>query len=285
MRNAPVKHVSGSTVLYRLSAGLVVVSLFALILLPSACSSSSGSSIDAGAADAGTADSGTGDAGAATTAVLGAAFELSAARSPIPNLDVCVIDHPEIACAKSDANGNFNLKGLPPKTELMLSVKGGNFLPVLRTVITGDANKTVLIGGLLHPTSTIAQQLLQALGATLTSTQGELIFDAALPPPTGSLETIPIRGASASMTPMSGIGPVYMDPSGLPDPRLHATSFYGRGFYFNVDPGMVEVTLTSTRTCKARDVVAWPTNQPTTVRVPIRAGYLTYGAPVTCNPP
>ena len=49
---------------------------------------------------------------------------------------------------------------------------------------------------------------------------------------------------TASLTPMSGVGPYYVASNNLPDKTLTSTSTAGFGLFANVDPGDVEVTMT-----------------------------------------
>ena len=81
------------------------------------------------------------------------------------------------------------------------------------------------------------------------------------------------EGITISITPTSGVGPLYDDPSGLPDVNLGATSPWGAAHFANVAPGEVDV---KTDPACTPNFGGWRSTKIDSVRVPIVAGFETH---------
>lgn len=81
-------------------------------------------------------------------------------------------------------------------------------------------------------------------------------------------------GATYTLVGETALG-YYMD-MGMPDPDLTATTSVGDGGFAEVSPGVVEVEFGGTATdCVAS--VAWVSERPNTIRLPVMEGFTTYG--------
>lgn len=75
----------------------------------------------------------------------------------------------------------------------------------------------------------------------------------------------------------------YMDADGVAQLDLTATTEFGRGGFYEVSAGVHEVEFGGTVTnCTA--AIAWPGNAANQIRVPVRAGYFSYGS-MNCEEP
>jgi len=76
----------------------------------------------------------------------------------------------------------------------------------------------------------------------------------------------------------------YTDEDGLPvpTPMLTETTSTGRGGFVEVSPGEYEVEFGGTATACTRSF-GWPASSANRIKLPVRAGYLTYGSVNSCS--
>jgi hypothetical protein len=83
-----------------------------------------------------------------------------------------------------------------------------------------------------------------------------------------------LDGATFSVTPVSGKGPVYLSSGGTPDQGATATSSQGFGLFGNLPPGDYEVSVTHpTKTCVI-DLLGWPATNKSAARVRVQADFI-----------
>jgi hypothetical protein len=123
----------------------------------------------------------------------------------------------------------------------------------------------------LAATELIASYVLQQIGVTDDPSKGHVL---------GAVATG--EGASVTLDPMSGTGPVYSDGVGVPDPNLTETSASGGYAFVNVDPGTVTIAVTqSGASCVPQMGVVGPTAN--SMKVGVEAGAFTIGTAFDCN--
>lgn len=183
----------------------------------------------------------------------------------LAGVELCVPDHPEVACATSDASGRVAIT-LPGDSELMLKCQSATHGPGYMTWAIGrddiDAGEFGLI-----PSRT-QELLFGAVGGTDYTTQGALtvnVYDDLVARDTW------VAGATMTIAPASGVGPTYVGENMLPSSSLDATSTGGPGVFAGVTPGSLEVTLHHPdKTCAPG--FGWPADAPLTLRTRIFAG-------------
>jgi hypothetical protein len=162
---------------------------------------------------------------------------------PLSGVKVCVDQHPEIACVTSDANGNFTLLGVPPRTNLVLTCEKAGYVNASKSVQTSstDVQESAPIDMFANHASPADTP---PAGVTLDGTKGSVLFFALGPVP-GSADPNAfglLAGVSVTLSPAAGKGP-YFFGVGDKKPDLSLTkTLGGAGLYYNVDPG--DYTLT-----------------------------------------
>jgi len=194
---------------------------------------------------AGTGGKGSGGAPAANTSTLHWLVTEPAASPttpppPIEGVDICVHEHDEIPCVKTDKDGFFDLAGLPRDTALNITFKKTGFIPTLKSIETSntdiDASGNPPINMIVEgapPTD---------LGFTVDPTKGILSFFVIGPAEAGFG---PLPGSTATLSPKAGNGPIYFgETPNSYDVNAKATYSFGGNFY-NLDEGDYKVTFTA----------------------------------------
>jgi hypothetical protein len=206
------------------------------------------------------------DSPAPATVSLGGT--LTDGQGPLAGVAVCLVGTQK--CAQSDVAGNYSIAGLPSSSNVMVTLEKDGYLP-LALELAVKVNDVVLSRGLLRLADATA--LAQAAGAVL---------DPAKP---GLFITVTGRrtGASvvAAMPAPGGVGPVYENDQGAPDPMRATTGTSGGILYLDVAPGDYDLTLTDPPvTCSAG--TAWPSLKGATLQARAIAGHYTVVLP-TCK--
>lgn len=230
------------------------------VSIPGDHAASTGGASSAAAAGGG----GSGGAPPATLRFSGRVVDESNPDYPITDATICVLDRADIPCASTDMQGAFSVF-LAAHAETGLSITSTFGAPRLLAVAT-DA--TDLDG------YTIAVEYEK-------DTKDYYAFAAAAYPDGGGFLRIDLigfakAGLQIAITPASGLGPLYTGPDPLPaaDPSLQATSTAGQARFADLDVGVATVTVSPGVGCD-NGFGAWPTLDPSKVRVPIRAGFET----------
>ena len=179
--------------------------------------------------------------------------------TPIAGATVCLINLPEPRCTTTDATG-------------MYSVALPSFAGELDVAINVTAPGHLGFTGLLRETS----------GGVVSYSQIPLLDDASAasaldttrtgfsyPAPGKAFVRFEVTGAIGAhvqISPASGIGPVYVNASGVPDPELTALTSSGYALFGDLTPGPIEITVTGVA-CAARPLrpftaEGWPATTP-----------------------
>lgn len=216
------------------------------------------------------------DAGPASGVPIDGSLVDRVTGAVVAGAQVCVLDHPEVPCTTSDADGVFLL---------MADLSG----PVALDVTHDD-----YFSGIFH--LEVDEMGGSFLGAPLVALAFAGLFDATGAPadPTKAhlasglmfMDGGPALGATVTITPASGIGPVYFAGGG-PDPS--ATGITDGPFAaINLDPGEVTVTYSHpSATCARRARASWPAADPTdlaSTRLVLRAGHISVFGTAFCEP-
>ena len=229
-----------------------------------------------GGADSGGTGGATGDAAAKTISVSGTLDKFAieppdaAPALALAGVQVCVWKRPDIPCAKSDNLGQYLLGGVPANSEIGITYELPGYLKDLTPFDTGtedivnvwtlaadaDAKAFADVAGFTYPLGSTGMVFFRANGKGAADAGGALL-----------------SGAKATITPSSGVGPVYVDPTSLPDKSLTATSSGQWGVFANVAPGDVEITITMPGKTCTKQTPGWKSDTAT-ARVPVIADYV-----------
>jgi len=195
--------------------------------------------------------------------------------TPFEGAEVCVADTSE--CATSDADGMARLE-IPANSELELLVTANGYAPTLTPQTTADQDITTQVTPLLSD-------------ATATLLAG--VLDTPYPPGNNGLVAVSVLTApitdnnngigGVTLTPDRAAVTYYLDENEFPTRDLSATTApSGAGGLIEVVAGTWELELGGTASnCVV--VAGWPGSTESSVRVPVRAGFITQ-AFVTCDP-
>jgi len=221
---------------------------------------------------------GCGDSGSGGTVSIDLSvieFEPDGSDPPFEGAEVCVSDTTN--CATSDADGMVTLE-IPANSEIVFEVTADGYGPTLTPQTTTDQDITTQLTPLL------SDEVLGLLAGVLNT-----------PYPPGdnglvalSVLTAPIDAADngipgVTITPDRQAITYYLDENEFPSRDLTATTApSGAGGLIEVAPGTWELALGGTASnCVV--VAVWPGSGENTVRLPVRAGFITQGF-VTCDP-
>jgi hypothetical protein len=235
-----------------------------------------GSSVDASGDDGGAPDGRDAAARTWTGSVYEARASSDGGTVPIEGAVVCLPDHPEIRCARSDAAGAYTI-ALPrfdSSAPFAVTFKAAGHLGRVSPAADWWWPSGV---GLVDDAG--AQQLATQAGFTYPA-RGTGFIELRLGGRPGER-----AGVTAKLTPSSGIGPIYADEAGRPDPAATSTSASGVVFFGNVAPGAVTIEVNAAeRTCGTFEVSGiWPSTNPNTVVVPVIADGITDEVTIYCR--
>lgn len=187
----------------------------------------------------------------------------AAGAAPLAGARVCLPDAPAVPCATTDANGAYQIQLPAWTTDLDLAVN---------VTAAGHLGFT----GLTHQTTNgvvwFSQISLMDDAAATARLQAQAGF--AYPAPGKAFVLLSVfrasggavTGATAALSPASGSGPVYAQPSGTLDPTLAATTTNGYLLFGGVTPGKLSITVAGVPcTPRALSVGAWAASTPSTV--------------------
>jgi len=177
---------------------------------------------------------------------------------------ICVREAPAIPCASVNDEGVATI-GLPPNAEVTLETTAIRYYDQLNPLTTGSEPGSIDID--MGKTSNI-EPLIRVFGVELEDDRGQLAWLGQSRPGQG------VVGLTATVS-SGGEGPYFVDPDGVPDPELEATSESGLGVTANLEAGVVTVTYDNPfGGCEAAQE-AWASDEANSIRAPIEAGYLT----------
>lgn len=240
--------------------------------------------------DAGVGGNDAGDAGEREVIRLrGAVYEAQGGpgTQPIRGAKVCILDHPEIACASTDSEGEYTMAfpAFASSTLFVMHFTAAGHLGSVRPATyesTPEQVSTSWPGGVPLYSDEWAKTMAMKAGFTYPA-QGSGFIRLRL---SGGLASEIISGVTASLSPASGTGPIYADPSNDPDPSLTATVASNLVLFGNVAPGPVTITVNAgNKTCNTPEKIigAWPASRPDTLPVLVAAGAMTEDVYLWCR--
>jgi hypothetical protein len=200
----------------------------------------------------------------------------------VGGVEVCIDQHPEIPCATSAPSGLFTLRGMPAQQDLVLTCVKDGYVSSLRAIETAatdmdNSGAPIVTGKSGSPNPD--------LGIKYDDTKGALSFFTLLSEDDGGL-VLPL-GVTVTLSPSSGDGPFYTNAENLFE-RSATGTVGGLGFFFNLAPGNYELTFDDPHADCAP--ISFPFGAygfpvpPTSVKFPIRAGFVTDQVGVLCTP-
>jgi len=201
---------------------------------------------------------------------------------PIANANVCLLDQTAIPCSITDSSGVWELE-VPPSTtdqDLTILTTANGYLGDVFLVQNTPTGFSIFAGTAMR--SDVHAMTLLATQAQFTypdTTRGfirAILFDN-------------IDGATATIAPASGSGPIYTDPNGVPNPSRTSTSIDGTIYFGNVTPGPFTLTVTAPgKTCSVvgnglPPVGAWPPIDGSTARGRVISGAITDEVRIHCD--
>jgi hypothetical protein len=183
----------------------------------------------------------------------------------LSDVQLCVPGHDDVGCVTSDASGHVELD-LPKDAELMLRCESPSHGPAYMTWALGKLDIDAGKFGLLAKNS--QNTLLLLAGATDTANLGAITVNV-YTDLVNRDERVP--GGTATLSPATGIGPVYISDQKLPVPALTAMTVGGPALFVDVAPGDAVVTFAHpTLPCEAG--FGWPTDDPLSLATQVFAG-------------
>jgi hypothetical protein len=202
-------------------------------------------------------------------------FEPLTSDTPIEGAEVCVADTTN--CATSDADGMVTME-VAANAEIVFEVTAEGYGPTLTPQTTTDENITTQLSPLLA--DSVISLLAGILGTPYPFEGTGVIAISSLVEPLGA-DGNGIAGVT--YTPDETLTSFYLDEDEIP--RVEATATAepsGAGGFIEVAAGTYEVQLGGTASnCVV--VAGWPGSGANSVRLPVRAGFITQGI-VSCDP-
>lgn len=245
---------------------------------------------DAGADEAGTAEAGADEAG---TADAGDGGGRVSGVPPVEGVKVCVYQNSAIPCVMTDANGDFTLAGLAPRTNIAVTLEKSGYYSELLAIGTPSTDTTNNV--LPQFISPVIAGFPALPGVALDSQKGSVTLFAAGPDRDAGVSGVSGNGVGSdpgltmAFMPQSGDGPFFVNSDNTFAPT--ATSFVALlSQTFNVAPGMYTITFTdpNNNDCEPLNFpfdgngYAIP-NVKHEIQIPVVAGYTTL-AGVVCTP-
>ena len=187
----------------------------------------------------------------------------AAGSAPLAGARVCLLDTPAIPCATTDAKGAYQIALPPWTTELDLAV---NVTADGHLGFTGlthqNANGVAWFPEIALLDDATATARLQAQAGFAYPAPGKAFVLFSVFRASGGAAA----GATATLSPDSGSGRVYVQPSGTLDPTLAAITTNGYLMFGEVTPGKIAITVDGVPcTPAALGVDAWADPTPSTV--------------------
>jgi hypothetical protein len=193
---------------------------------------------------------------------LGMMLQDFATGDPLDGVQCCLDGTTK--CATSSASGQATIGGVPASTEISVTCSLAGYMTRSKQYTTGLTN---IGGGDSMFAETLISSWAQAAGVTLDPAKA-LVFVQ------GAFIDQHRTGVTFSLTPASGVGPVYFNNSGVPDSAVTDTAAQPYALIFNVDPGDYVFVATSANGCAYLAPYGWEGQTADTLRVHAVAGTL-----------
>lgn len=189
---------------------------------------------------------------------------------PIADADVCAYGAPALPCAKSDENGVFDLE-IPANAETGLLISKTGRGSILIPIATTDEDMFGAVLGV--PTTTQLESYYESAGTPYPDPG--FGFLAVFIQPGNDFQT-GLAGATVTLAPAVGAGPLYADAQGNPDAALTMTTAGGAARFGAMPLAVVEVHPTCPSGLVPQSVFfGWLGGDSSSVRVPIAEGFET----------
>jgi hypothetical protein len=200
-----------------------------------------------------------------TVTVTGSMLDFET-NKPVSDGKVCVQEEPTLPCATTTATGAYALNDVPNEKDVTLGFKKTGYL----SYAVAHGIHQALNNYSCHWLPTTARPTLESkIGAALDPSKGMLLV------------AVTRVGATVKLTPAAGIGPVYANAEGWPDPSLTGASTQGWVWFVNLPPGDYQVTATGASGTPCPVEKGWKGPSPGTARVTIQADTL-FGTAMRC---
>ncbi len=191
---------------------------------------------------------------------------------PVEGMSLCA----EESCTSTDSDGAFVLAGLPLETDVAVLAEHPDYVPTLFGQHTSmawyDWYKVAI------PQSVMDQNA-STLDVELAADQGHVLFLAWEGLNIDGVDTDNVAGVTASV---AGGGVFYANGLGLADAGATESSGSGSGGALNLEPGSVEVTLTSAAGVCGGEHMFHFQGAEGVIPVPVEAGF-TSAIDVQCD--
>lgn len=193
---------------------------------------------------------------------------------PLEGAAFCELDHTE-NCDTTDPFGVATIElVVPADKRIGYTFTKEGYVPILYANVADD----------MLPTDTVRWALTDA-----TAEEGAALMNSPYPYEGTGVASVqvfeagggPLSGATLELVGGASGKAFYFDTNFLPSPDLTSTTTRGDGGFFEVAPGEVEIRLGGTATnCVVGS--GWPGSEANTVRMPIRAGFVSWSS-VVCE--
>jgi hypothetical protein len=217
---------------------------------------------------------GAGGGSAGPPILFGGTTVESLTGNALAGVEVCVHQHPEIACVASDAMGHFDFQ-VPGDAQIALTFTKTGFTGIVIPIIT-TAGQNQTQWGVGLPLVSESHAFYAGFPGTTYPDPTKGFLGIQLSNPMNF--QLGFAGLVASITPASGEGPLYAGLNGpyVADPTLQATSGVGFVRFANVNAGIVEVDIgPSSHACTA-NFGGWSAPNANAARAPIVPGFETH---------
>jgi hypothetical protein len=182
----------------------------------------------------------------------------------------CPLELDGIGCVTSDADGGWQIPGLPLESNVLFTATHEEYVPVLYPQHTSmdwyDWYKTAVPPWVMESNA-------ERLGASLQDDRGHLLFIAWEGLNIDGEDTPPVEGVSARLSTDALL--FYANGLGLADDGATATGALGQGGAINLPEGTYDLVLTAPAGPCVEHSFSWQMAEEGSIPVPIRAGYTT----------
>lgn len=187
-------------------------------------------------------------------------------RPPLPGVEVCVVERPEIPCVTTDDEGKYAFPEVPADTEGTLIFSKPGFA---ETMIPGRSQKVDFVLDSMLIEESVAATFLGVLGMKSLDDAGVIAVDVFQADLTG------LAGATLALEPAGAAkGPIYLSEAGAPDEALTQTSSLGVAWFGNVAPGEPVLSVQHVeKSCVGER--GWKTDADNRLKLPVRAHAVT----------
>ncbi|MCP4871931.1 MAG: hypothetical protein GY898_24765 [Proteobacteria bacterium] len=187
----------------------------------------------------------------------------------IEGMELCTPDLPEVDCVATNADGTFQLPGLPLETDVAITAEHADFVPTLfpqNTALDWYAWNKVAVPPFVVETHA------DRLDSELDPELGHLLFLVWEGLNLDGVDTPRVTDVEGELLAPDG-SLFYADGLGLASASATATTSSGSGGALNLAPGTAELVLTAPEGPCDEASFTWALEDDGTIPVPVRAGF------------